>query len=78
MHRFGFDFDAVTRVYYNDENSPHDIDYPNFDFFISLDESYHIFLRKNIDGRFIRILEYPVLKFIYRVSGNLIRTAEPI
>jgi len=78
MNRFGFDFNTETQVYYNDENDPREIAYPNIDFFVSLDERCNMFLRKNIDGRFLRILDYPVLKTVYGIIGSLIRTAEPI
>lgn len=74
MNRFGFDLNAETLVYYNDEYHPREIVYPNIDFFVSLDERCHLFLRKNTDGRFIRILDYPVLKTVYRLIGSLIRT----
>jgi hypothetical protein len=77
MNRFGFDLNAETGVYYNDENEPREIAYPNIDFFVSLDERGHLFLRKNTDGRFIKLLDYPVLKAVYRVIGSLIKTAEP-
>jgi len=78
MNRFGFDLNAETQVYYKDENEPREIAYPNIDFFVSLDERCHILLRKNIDGRFIRILDYPVLKTVYKIIGSLIKTAQPV
>ena len=77
MNRFGFDLNVETGVYYNDGNEPREITYPNIDFFVSLDDRGHLFLRKNIDGKFIRLLDYPILKAVYRVIGSLIKTAEP-
>ncbi len=77
LNRFGFNYSNDTQTYFNDEVHPRAIDYPNIDFFVSLDPHFPLFLRKNTDGRFLRILEYPILKNVFSIIGSLIQTAGP-
>jgi hypothetical protein len=76
MNRFGFGFDIETQAYQDNESFSRTIVYPNIDFFVSLDKRCNMFLRKNINGRFIRIFDYPILKTVYSLIGSLIRTAK--
>ncbi len=76
LNRFGFDFANNTQTYFDNEVAPRNIEYPNIDFFVSLDPRCQLFLRKNTNGRFLRILEYPILKNVFSVIESLIRTAE--
>jgi hypothetical protein len=85
LKRFGFSQDRLTGAYFDEHNPNKNIqgltvEYPNIDFFISveIDEngaSKQFYLRKNdVTGRYIKSVEYPVLKNIFSLTRSLLRT----
>jgi hypothetical protein len=82
MKRFGFTFDQETSTYFDlatiggfPEAIWEDLNYPNLDFFISLEEDKKMFLRKYeiVPGkpRFIRINTAPLIKELFRLVRSL-------
>ncbi|TLS68644.1 hypothetical protein FEF65_02760 [Mariprofundus erugo] len=80
LKRFGFSFDAATSTYVDlhdpDRGEPGlPIIYPELDFFVSIEEDKPLYFRKKDDGRFVRIVEYPVIKNVFRLIQSLVSTS---
>ena len=86
LQRFGLTYDADTRTYYDNACDPNEekplwtkIEYPNLDFFISLEEDKKLFLRKyelpSGEFRFVRNTEVPIIKPIFLMMNSLWREA---
>jgi hypothetical protein len=82
MKRFGFSFDQETSTYFDlatiggfPEAIWEELEYPNLDFFISLEEDKKMFLRKYeiVPGklRFIRYNSAPLIKELFRLVRSL-------
>ena len=76
MERFGFSFDAQTSTYFDNAEIPGEaeadwrkIEYPELDFFVSLEENKKVFLRKHEfrpgKFRFIRSFQSPLIRACY-------------
>lgn len=85
LNRFGYTYDNFSDSYYDEFNpkkgiAGRPIEYPKIDFLISIemDESGNnkqIYLRKDgSTGRFIRSVEYPVLKSLFSLTHSLLLT----
>ena len=80
LNRFGFSFDTATRTYIDlhdpvrgEPGLP--IKYPELDFFVSIEEDKPFYFRKKDDGRFVRIVEYPIIKNVFRLIQSLVSTS---
>lgn len=82
MNRFGFSFDAVNRTFYDNATLPNEseaewsnLEYPELDFFVSLDEDKKVFLRKYelVPGkpRFVRSVQSPLIKELFSLMRGL-------
>jgi hypothetical protein len=82
MNRFGYSLDAETGTYFDAATVPNTsqadwgrIEYPNVDFFISLEEDKKIFLRKYElrPGlfRYVRYTSTPLIKDLFRMVRSL-------
>lgn len=82
MGRFGYTYDVATDTYFDNATIPneaevdwHVIDYPNLDFFVSLEEGKKVFLRKyEISAgkfRFIRVVHPPIIKELFSIMRSL-------
>ena len=71
LNRFGFTFNEEMDICYDDGQQ---ITYPEIDFFVSLDERRHLFLRKKFDGRFVRLVNFPIIQNIFDLIQSLIST----
>jgi hypothetical protein len=86
LNRFGYTFEAASGTFFDAASIPHEdpdnwrnLEYPTLDFFGCLEEDKKIYLRKyeRPDGvcRFIRIMEYPLIKHIFQLVRSLNRGA---
>lgn len=82
LNRFGFTYDTVSGTFFDAATMPHErpenwhkLEYPTLDFFACLEDCKKLYLRKTErpDGvcRFIRIMEYPLIKQIFRLVRSL-------
>jgi hypothetical protein len=82
MTRFGFTLDGDTGTYFDAATMPNvpqadwgRIDYPNIDFFISLEDDKKIFLRKYElrpgTFRYVRYTSTPLIKDLFRMVRSL-------
>lgn len=82
MNRFGYSFDHANNTYFDNATIPNEaetdwrkIDYPELDFFMSLEDEKKIFLRKYefTPGkyRFIRSVEHPLIKELFSMMRGL-------
>jgi hypothetical protein len=86
LNRFGYNFEAASGTFFDAASMPHEdpvnwrnLEYPTLDFFGCLEEDKKIYLRKyeRPDGvcRFIRIMEYPLIKQLFQLVRSLNRGA---
>ena len=86
MKRFGYSFDKATDTYFDNAKTPKakksdwgKIEYPNLDFFVSLEDDKKVFLRKyEIEPgkfRFARYASVPLIKDLFSMMQSLWRTA---
>lgn len=82
MGRFGYSYDAENRTYFDNATIPNEveadwreIDYPELDFFVSLEEDKKVFLRKYELSpgmfRFIRTVQSPLIKELFSMTRSL-------
>lgn len=82
MKRFGYSYDVATTTYFDNASIPNEaeadwnaIDYPNLDFFVSLEEDKKVFLKKyEIDPgkfRFFRSVQSPLIKELFLMTRSL-------
>lgn len=82
MNRFGYSFDSATNTYFDNATIPNEaeadwrkIDYPDLDFFISLEDGKKVFLRKYEFApgkpRFSRSVQSPLIKELFSVMRAL-------
>ena len=82
MNRFGYSFDSVTNTYFDNATIPKEdepnwrkIEYPDLDFFISLQDEKKLFLRKYQFApgkyRFIRNTRTPIIQDIFALVRSL-------
>ncbi len=90
LKRFGFTYDNFSGSFYDeyktDENNPDNnnpglaVEYPNIDFLISIENDEEMnakqyYLRKDeATGRYIKSVEYPVLKNLFSLTYSLLMT----
>lgn len=85
LNRFGFTYDKSLDSFYDEDNPKNAIKglatiYPNIDFLISIEideeeNAKQYFLRKNeATGRYIKSVEYPVLKNLFSLTRSLLVT----
>lgn len=86
MNRFGYSFDSTNNTFFDNATIPNELEanwqsilYPDIDFFVSLDETKKIFLRKYEIApgkyRFIRSVESPLIKELFSMTRSLWITA---
>ncbi|HEY1255535.1 MAG TPA: hypothetical protein VGF01_12205 [Terracidiphilus sp.] len=86
MKRFGFSFSQETSTYFDSatfdffpEALWDELEYPNLDFFISIEEGKKIFLRKYPvrpgRERFVRLTSSPLIKNLFEMVQSLLRSA---
>lgn len=82
MNRFGYSFDRATNTYFDNatiqnesERDWRDLEYPNLDFFVSLEGEKKIFLRRYDIApgkrRFIRLTTTPLIKELFSLMRGL-------
>lgn len=82
MGRFGYSFDAANKNYFDNATIPneaeadwHKIDYPELDFFVSLEEGKKVFLRRYELSpgkfRFVRAVQSPLIKELFSMMRSL-------
>ena len=82
MNRFGFILDRSSGTYFDNATLPSEaesnwqpIEYPNIDFFVSLQEDKKVFLRKYQvrpgQFRFLRSYDPPVIKHVFNMLRSL-------
>ena len=82
MSRFGYSFDSGTKTYFDNATIPNEaasdwrkIDYPNLDFFVSLEDDKKVFLRRyEVEPgkyRFIRTVRAPLIKELFSMMRSL-------
>lgn len=82
MKRFGYAYDAHTKTYFDNATIPNEIEadwhplqYPNLDFFVSLEEDKKIFLKKYEISpgkfRFFRSIQSPLIKELFSMTRSL-------
>lgn len=82
MGRFGYSYDVANRTYFDNATIPNEaeadwrrIDYPNLDFFVSLEGDKKVFLRKYEMSpgkfRFIRTVQSPLIKELFSMVRSL-------
>jgi len=71
LNRFGFAFTKKMDTWYDDGRQ---IVYPEIDFFVSLDERQHLFLRKKYNGRFVQLVNFPIIQNVFDLIQSLIST----
>ena len=86
LNRFGYTYDSNTKYYYDKYNLQTNclglpICYSNIDFLISVEVDENgvgkqIYLRKNNEnGRYVKSVEFPVLKNLFRLTQSLLLTS---
>ncbi|HEX2973589.1 MAG TPA: DUF6602 domain-containing protein [Tepidisphaeraceae bacterium] len=82
MNRFGYSFDIASNTYFDNATIPNEaeadwrpIDYPELDFFISLEDGKKIFLRKYEAApgkhRFTRSVQSPLIQELFKMVRGL-------
>lgn len=82
MGRFGHSHDVSNRTYFDNATIPNEaeadwrkIEYPNLDFFVSLEEGKKVFLRKYEmhpnKFRFTRVVQSPLIKELFSMMRSL-------
>ncbi len=82
MNRFGYSFDKVNNTYYDNATIPNEaekdwraIQYPDLDFFVSLEEDKKVFLRKYALSpgkyRFSRLVSDPLIQDVFSMIRGL-------
>jgi hypothetical protein len=82
MTRFGFSFDAANKTYFDNATIPNEaeanwkkLEYPNLDFFVSLEDGKKVFLRRYEispgKNRFIRSMQSPLIKELFSMRRSL-------
>ncbi len=82
MNRFGYSFDIPSKTFYDNATIPNEaeadwlkIEYPDLDFFVSLEDEKKVFLRKyEIQPgkiRFVRSFQTPLLKELFSMMRGL-------
>ena len=82
MARFGYSYDAANQTFFDNATIPNEaevnwrkIDYPELDFFVSLEENKKVFLRKyemsSGKFRFIRTVQSPLIKELFSMTRGL-------
>ncbi len=82
MNRFGYTFDAGTNTFFDNATIPNEaeadwqgIDYPNLDFFVSLEDGKKVFFRKYEltlgKFRFVRAVQSPLIKELFSMMRSL-------
>lgn len=82
MKRFGYSYDFANRSYFDNATIPNEaeadwckIDYPQLDFFVSIEENKKVFLRKYElrpgKVRFIRTVQPPLIKELFSMTRAL-------
>jgi hypothetical protein len=82
MNRFGHSYDATTNTFFDNATIPNEpeatwreIEYPNLDFFVSLEEGKKVFLRKYEmepgKFRFVRTVQSPLIKELFTMMRSL-------
>ncbi|ALC17791.1 hypothetical protein DSOUD_3065 [Desulfuromonas soudanensis] len=82
MGRFGYSYDVANSTYFDNSTIPNEaeadwrkIDYPNLDFFVSLEDGKKVFLRKYEMSpgkfRFIRAVKSPLIKELFSMMRSL-------
>ncbi len=82
MSRFGFSFDSQNKTYFDNATVPREveadwrkIEYPELDFFVSLEENKKVFLRKHEfmpnKFRFVRASQSPLIKELFSMVRSL-------
>jgi hypothetical protein len=85
LNRFGFTYDISSDYFYDEYDSGKNVsgrvtEYPNIDFLISIEidelgQNKQFYLRKNdVTGRYIKSVEYPVLKNLFSLTHSLLLT----
>ena len=83
LNRFGFSYDNFSGDFYDEynvkrRNPGRTVEYPNIDFLVSIEvdeegNNKQFYLRKNNEtGRYIKSVEYPVLKNIFSLTHGLL------
>ena len=83
LNRFGFSYDNFSGSFYDEYNEQRGtegipVTYPNIDFLISIEideegNPKQYYLRKNeLTGRYIKSVEYPVLKNLFSLTHSLL------
>jgi hypothetical protein len=83
LNRFGFTYDNFSGSFYDEYNEQRGTEgipviYPNIDFLISIEidvegNAKQYYLRKNaLTGRYIKSVEYPVLKNLFSLTHSLL------
>lgn len=82
MKRFGYSFDKENNTFFDNATIPNEveanwnkIEYPNLDFFVSLEDGQKVVLRKyEIEPgkhRFVRIVSPPIIKEVFSMMRSL-------
>jgi hypothetical protein len=82
MNRFGFSFDRQNSTFYDNATNPNeaeanwrDIEYPDLDFFVSLEEGKKVFLRRYPIApekfRFVRSARPPLIQDLFAMMRGL-------
>jgi len=82
MGRFGYSYDVSNKTYFDNATIPNEAEadwkkteYPNLDFFVSLEDGKKVFLRKyEINPgkyRFIRSMQSPLIKELFSMTRSL-------
>ena len=82
MNRFGYHFDSTNNTYFDSATVPNEaeanwrkIEYPELDFFVSLEEDKKVFLRKYElslgNHRFVRSVRSPLIQEVFSMMRGL-------
>ena len=82
MSRFGYSFDSANNTYFDNATIPNEveaewkkIEYPDLDFFVSLEDGKKVFLRKYECApgkyRFVRSVQTPLIKELFSLIRGL-------
>lgn len=82
MKRFGYSYDGVNQTFFDNATIPHETEenwsalgYPDLDFFVSLEDTKKVFLRRyeRIPGkfRFIRTVQSPLIGQLFVMARSL-------
>ena len=82
MKRFGYSYDSVNNTYFDNATIPNEIEenwlkieYPDLDFFVSLEDEKKLFLRKyefsEGNFRFVRSVREPIIQELFSMVRSL-------